>query len=359
MTTRRGFIAGMIAAGLAPKPSWADAGSPHYLAAARMPSGEYRLFGLDAAGGAVFDLPLPDRGHAAAAHPHRPEAVAFARRPGTFALVIDCRSGALKDRLQAPEGRHFYGHGAFSADGEVLYTPENDFEAGEGRIGLWQTGSVYTRIGEVSSGGVGPHDAMLMPDGETLVIANGGIETHPDSGRAKLNLPVMQPNLAYMDLSGNLLEVHELDWALHLNSIRHLAVRSDGLVAFAMQWQGDENDAVPLLGLHRRGGTPLLLSAEVGRQRQMNAYAGSVAFSQDGQAVAITSPRGGQAHVFDAAAGDFLAAVPAADICGISAGAGGFIGTTGEGRVLHFAARETAPGTRHDAAWDNHLIALG
>ena len=90
MTTRRSFLAGLLAAASAPSLSWADAGSPAYLAAAKEPSGTYALFGLAASGQDVFRIALPDRGHAAAAHPPAPEAVAFARRPGTFALVIDC-----------------------------------------------------------------------------------------------------------------------------------------------------------------------------------------------------------------------------------------------------------------------------
>ena len=43
-----------------------------------------------------------------------------------------------------------------------------------------------SRIGELASFGVGPHEVVLMPDGATLVVANGGIRTHPDRDRAKL-----------------------------------------------------------------------------------------------------------------------------------------------------------------------------
>jgi hypothetical protein len=66
----------------------------------------------------VFQIPLPGRGHAAAIHPQKPQAVAFARRPGTFAVVTNCVTGQPSARLSAPAGRHFYGHGAFSRDGD-------------------------------------------------------------------------------------------------------------------------------------------------------------------------------------------------------------------------------------------------
>ena len=98
MPARRSVLAGLMAASLAPRASWADAGSPAFVSAARTPAGDYVLCGLKARGEIAFQIPLPARGHAAAAHPETPHAVAFARRPGTFALVIDCATGAVAPR---------------------------------------------------------------------------------------------------------------------------------------------------------------------------------------------------------------------------------------------------------------------
>ena len=356
MTTRRRLLAGLAATALAPRLGWAGAGSPAWLAAARDGAGAYRLFGLSERGAAVFSLPLPARGHAAAAHPKRPEAVAFARRPGTFALVLDCAGARVSAELTAPPGRHFYGHGAFSADGTRLYTTENAIEAASGVIGIWDAGRGYARLGELDSGGTGPHEILRLPGAETLVVANGGIETHPDTGRTKLNLPTMRPNLTYLAPDGRVLETVELPPELRLNSIRHLAARPDGLVAAAMQWQGETAEAPPLLLLHRRGDPPRLATAAFAAQLAMQGYAGSVAFSGDGRRVAITSPRGGQAHLFDAETGAFVAAHAAPDICGLAAGASGLLATTGTGRVLPLHG----PGepVQHPVAWDNHLVAL-
>ncbi|MEC7299045.1 MAG: DUF1513 domain-containing protein, partial [Pseudomonadota bacterium] len=145
MTTRRGFLASLLAASTMPRLSWADAGNPAYLSAAREGDGGYALFGLSETGADVFRIPLPGRGHAATAHPTAPEAVAFARRPGTFALVIDCVTGHVAHRLESPSGRHFYGHGAFVAGGDILCTTENDIDSGEGRIGFWSRREGYAR----------------------------------------------------------------------------------------------------------------------------------------------------------------------------------------------------------------------
>ena len=118
MKTRREFFTGLIATGLVSQPTWADAGSPAFLSAAALPDGSYVLCGISARLDLVFQIPLPGRGHAAAIHPQKPQAVAFARRPGTFAVVTNCVTGQPSARLSAPAGRHFYGHGAFSRDGD-------------------------------------------------------------------------------------------------------------------------------------------------------------------------------------------------------------------------------------------------
>ena len=357
MTTRRSFLAGSgsvagLAAVAAPAPGWAEAGSPLWLGAAREVGGGHALFGIGADLARTFRVPLPGRGHAAAAHPARAEAVAFARRPGTFALVIDCASGIVRRRLEAPVGRHFYGHGAFLDGGAILATTENDYATGEGRIGLWDAGAGYARLGEIASGGIGPHEALRLPGTDVLVVANGGIRTHPETGRETLNLAVMRPNLTYLAADGRVLDRVELEPAMRLASIRHLAARADGTVAFALQWQGEEASPVPLLGLHRRGGPVRLLAADDEAQRRLAGYAGSVAWSGAGDAVAITSPRGGVAHVFPAAGGA-PEIVERADVCGAATAPGGLVLSDGAGGLTSGRAAR-----RHPCAWDNHLVAL-
>ncbi len=354
---RRAFLASAAAtlAASAASPGWAAAGAPSHVAAAKLPDGSYALVGLTGEGAEAFRIPLPDRGHAAAAHPHRPLAVAFARRPGTFGLVIDCAGGRVAARLESPAGRHFYGHGCFSEDGLRLYTPENAYEAGEGRIGVWDA-ETWARLDEFPSGGVGPHDVLLAAPG-VLAVANGGILTHPAMGRAKLNLPSMRPNLAYVSAgTGRVLEVAEPPE--HLASLRHLARRSDGLVAAAMQWQGDLEAAPAMLALHRRGEDLRLLKAP--DHARLKGYGGSVAFSGDGARVAVTSPRGGVAQVFDAGTGAFLVQEAQGDVCGAAPCGAGMLLSDGTGGLRRLGADgETAGETRLGLSFDNHLVPVG
>ncbi|MEM7489301.1 MAG: DUF1513 domain-containing protein, partial [Pseudomonadota bacterium] len=265
--------------------------------------------------------------------------------PGTFALVIDCAEGREVRRLHAPDGRHFQGHGAFLDGGRVLATTENAYEIGDGRIGFWDAEAGFRRIGEVPSGGIGPHEAIRLP-GDVLAVANGGILTHPSTGREKLNLDTMRPNLTYLRDGEVLDRVVPPDPRL---SIRHLAARPDGTLAMAMQWEGDPLEEVPLLGRHAPGRTAAWHGADLAPR--MQCYAGSVAWSGDGRSVAITGPRGGLAAIWTDGRRDLLHRT---DICGVAPGRAGLVFTDGLGGVL------TEDGaTKHDVMWDNHLVAIG
>ena len=358
MTTRRGFLFGAVAASVTPQLSWADAGDPKYLGAARDSSGQFALYGLSGAAQIVFRINLPARGHAAAAHPTRPEAVAFARRPGVYALVIDCARGHVIHQMQAPEGRHFMGHGVFVQGGDILVTTENNYADGVGCLGLWQRSKGYARIGEVASHGIGPHDIRALKDG-TLVVANGGILTHPDhgQGREKLNLEAMRPSLTYLTPDFSLSEQHFLPDELHHASIRHLAVGADARVGFAMQWQGDPFDMPPLVGVHQRGSDPVLLMAPLGEQLSMKGYASSIAFNGAGTELAITSSKGGRAHRFSPKGG-FLSSHTRGDISGLAANGRGYLASDGQGALLSLGRDLRVVNTMPDLAWDNHLVSL-
>jgi uncharacterized protein len=350
MATRRAFLAGLAASTL-PRIAWADVGRPAYLAAAKLPDGTFTLHALSANGRSLFHLALPARGHAAAAHPTDAVAVAFARRPGAYALVLDMARGAVLHRLTPPANRHFNGHGAFSADGTRLFTAEQRADDSAGIIGVWDAQSL-ARITEFPTHGIGPHDLKRLPDG-SLLVANGGIATDP-TDRSKLNLGTMRASLAHLSADGALLTLAEMPVEMQQNSIRHM-VPIPGGVAFALQWEGDPALVVPLLGLWRNGQITLCPAPEAEGAR-MQGYAGSIAATAD--RIAITSSHGGvvQTYTVD---GAFIATTPRTDAAGIAAMADGFLVTDGTGALTRLDVDGFAAITMMPLAWDNHLVALG
>lgn len=311
---------------------------------------------LFAATGKVFlDLALPGRGHGIALSHDRRTAVVFARRPGEFMVVIDLVERREHLRITAADGRHFYGHGAFSPDDGLLYATENAFDQGTGRIGIYAVDDAYRRIGEFDSQGIGPHELCLYSDGQTLVVANGGIRTHPDMPRAKLNLERMRASLAYIDRdSGQLQEHHRTPPRWQKLSIRHIAVAHDGRVAMAMQYEGAKRDRPPLVALHRPGTSPRWLHAPPAVQKRMRNYCGSIAFAAHDGGFAVSSPRGGVVTRWSAD-GDFERVYEQADVCGLAASDGRLWASDGQGRL---AALGTAGRQFADTRWDNHLTGL-
>ena len=312
--------------------------------------GAHGIAFLDQDGAMVARHLLPDRGHGFASHPQAGWLVAFARRPGNFAVALDRNNAREPVVFHTPADRHFYGHGAFSADGRLLYAAENAFGTGDGVLGIYDVTNGFARIAEFPSHGVGPHEILLMPDAKTLCVANGGIRTHPDSGRQKLNLPTMTSSMAFIDLeSGSLRSSHSLPDTLRRLSLRHMAADAHGQVWIGGQYEGDAMDLPPVLarlnpdaGLHT-----VDLPDDV--RVEFGMYVGAVAASNDGNLLAITSPKSGRLLTLDAQSGKVLASIERPGVCGVHASASGFISSTETGEF----ARQ-----KHDLLWDNHIATV-
>ena len=374
MTTRRDILkygAGAVAflplvSGVTAASALAGKHHSGYLSAFTYPNRDMMMAYLDAQGGIVREWQLPARGHALMRRPKSHQVAAFARRPGRFLMVVDFTTGHEIARVESPGGRHFYGHGAFSPDGRFLYTTENDYDSERGVIGVWDASRGYTRIGEMSAHGLGPHELLFLPDGETLAVAVGGILTHPEEGRAKLNIPEMSPALVYMNArSGQLISRHQLPRDMHKLSLRHLCVNAAGRVCFGLQNEGPKSEFPPLVGFHDGRGDLKLLEAPLEIWQAMKNYCGSVAFDRAGKILAASSPRGGLVSFWQVESGQHLYAVNALDGCGLAPDRepGKFIVTCGTGDILRVdVGRQMAvtlrSGGNNDLRWDNHLLAL-
>ncbi len=329
---------------------------------ARQRGGRDEAVVLDAGGQDRRVVAMPARGHSFAIDPAGARAVVFGRQPGFFALAFDIHGERAPVALPLPEDRHFFGHGAYFDGARLLAATENDFEGGRGVLGIYDAtpGGNNRRVGEFDSGGIGPHEVVLMPDGKTLCVANGGILTHPDYGKLELNLDTMRASLAYIDAaSGRLLERVELAPELHRLSIRHLALAADGSVWFGCQYMGPAGDRPALVGRHRRGARLELFPGPAAALREMRNYVGSVAVDAAGKVIATSSPVGGQVMYWDAESGHSLGTTRLADGCGVAPATGaGFLVSSGLGAMLRTdaAGREQPlmPPSR-ERAWDNHL----
>jgi hypothetical protein len=349
-------------------PSWANAlqnnaGEALYASAFSVSRDEHYFGIFNDEGDMVWKSSLTDRAHAPVIHPSQSVVGIVARRPGFFIDFFNVSNQQRINRIEPTKDHHFYGHALFTADGERLITQENHYPTGQGKIFIreWPSGKV---INEFSSNGIGPHESVFLND-QVLVIANGGLKTHPDEDRDILNLDTMKPNVTYLSLKdGRVINQASHSDDLHQLSIRHLDVNQQGIVALGFQFQGEIWEQVPLLALSHVDWPEMkyLPTPEEVRIR-FKQYCGSVCFDSSGKVLAVSTPRGGLVAYWDVDSETFLGIENCRDVCGLVATdkAHEFVLTSGTGTQLknNPVKNQTTMLKKHTKIhWDNHLRRL-
>jgi hypothetical protein len=171
--------------------------------------GEQSWAGVWAPGQAQRGVALPARAHHLLPVPPSAQfpgaqALVMARRPGEFLLRMDTNQNRALQWHRMELDRYLGGHAALAPSGNRFFTTETDGEDGHGLVVERDLHSLQA-LREFPSGGIGPHALLVEADG-TLLVANGGILNLPETGRRKLNLDHMDPNLSRIDpRSGKLL----------------------------------------------------------------------------------------------------------------------------------------------------------
>lgn len=279
--------------------------------------GEHYVGGVHLQSKHVFGARVPMRAHGCAIDPSDPMRVLyFARRPGTQVFEFRRDTQHVRTVCETPEGRHFAGHGVFSPDGQWLFTPEHDYENIRGVIAVRDARSLRI-VREIDTGGIDPHEIAWSQDHSRLIVANGGILTHPRSYRRKLNIETMDPSLSVIDVaSGERLE----QWRLpdHLLSIRHLAPVADGRVAVGLQYEGDAEQAPAIAALYTpKAGLHALPLPEHARSKS-RGYVASIALSDSLDTIAAACPYGKGVACWSLADRSFRAFIDANETYGVS-----------------------------------------
>ncbi|MEP3245767.1 MAG: DUF1513 domain-containing protein [Sneathiella sp.] len=353
---RRDFIS-FTGAGVASlfleNPAYA-ADKPAFITTAKTQAGHFEAILLSQEGHILKRHKLPGRGHGGTYDPVRNTNVVFARRPDRYALILDGNAGTAA-LIHPPEDRHFFGHGVFSADGSLLYATENAFEEEKGVIGVYDAANDFNRVGEFDSGGIGPHDLCLSKDGQHLVIANGGILTHPEYPRQKLNLPDMKPCVTILHAkSGKISKRFILPREHYQISLRHLAGDGDGTIWIGGQYQGALTAKVPLLfKLDNHADALAPVSLKDSLLAEARQYIGSVSVNKSAALAAFSAPRGGLVFIWNLKTNRLHQVIREPDACGLAPHADDFLISSGFGHILSGKTRQTLP-----YHWDNHILAL-
>lgn len=210
--------------------------------------------------------------------------IAVARRPGDW--LLRWRLGrAPAEWHWAEPGRSFNGHAVPSADGRRLFTTETVADSGTSVVGV-RDGETLVKLDEWPTHGIDAH--ALLVEGNTLLVANGGIVTRPETGRVKHDLHRMDSSLVRLGAAGGRLLAQ---WRLpdRRLSLRHLAANGSR-IGVALQAEHDdatERAAAPVLAVLDDAGL-----RTVGDAPRLNGYGGDI--TPLGNGFAVSAPRAGR-----------------------------------------------------------------
>jgi hypothetical protein len=228
-------------------------------------------------------------GHGLAPHPiERRRAVLFEKR-GPGCCEVDLLDRRVTRPIATPEGRAFYGHGAFSKDGQVLFATETRLDTHEGLICI-RDGKTYKEIGEFPTYGKNPHDCHLIDGGNTLVMTNGG-------GPIEDNKAL--PNVAFVDIASSRL-LERLTFPTPQINAGHLAISSHrDLVAISAPRDGLPKTALGGVTIRKGNGAFVTMTEPAEVVSKMIGESLSLCIHERTGIVGVTNPDGNVVTFWD------------------------------------------------------------
>ena len=219
--------------------------------------------------------------HGIAIDPHDPNRLVTFQKIGVGCCEIDLVSRKVMRTIVPTEDRWFYGHGAFSADGKLLYSTETVNSAERGVIGV-RDAATFEYLGEFPTFGENPHDCHLIEDGKVLLVTNGGGAL--DSA--------LRPCVTWVEIdSRKLLDKRELD-SERFNT-GHLCLASDGgLAVVSAPRKGLTDKDLGAVSLGRSHDHLETMQEPRPVTSRMYGEALSVAIHEPSQIAAVTHPFG-------------------------------------------------------------------
>ncbi|WP_446751408.1 DUF1513 domain-containing protein [Vibrio sp. S11_S32] len=305
-------------------------------------------------GNPIYQIALPQRAHGVAISQQSTmgfsDAVAFARRPGSYFQVFDYQTGLRKQLIQAEADRYFYGHGVFSVDGKFLLATQGIKQSSQGLIGIYDVEQDYKKVDEWHGIGIGPHEIIGLNDG-SYAVGVGGVHTQ---GREALNLDTMQPTLTRLDQTGRI--ISQVGLGDKKLSIRHLGYDQHDLILCGQQYRGQPDDYPALIAMQQGEGELISLNAEPEQWARFNHYIASIAVV--GDYVLATSPPGNCYGIWSISQNKLLELQPLPDASGVVAHNGEFFVSSGSGEVVTRSPLDDVQRFNSTIRWDNHWNAI-
>ena len=242
-------------------------------------------------------IPLTFLAHGVTPSPNEPDLLLLFEKHGPGCCALDLRAREVRHVITTSPNRQFYGHGAFSPDGSLLYSTETDLQDDMKGYITVRDGKSFAYLGDFPTHGVAPHDCMLRDNGKTLVITNGG---------SPLGVETDRPCVTHVDVAtGKLLENEPIP-APHLNA-GHLAMTTDGgLVVVSAPRHGLPASELGGISMRPAGGKLVTASEPADMVARMRGETLSAAIHEPSGVVAATNTLGQVVTFWKLATGEFL-----------------------------------------------------
>ncbi len=228
-------------------------------------------------------------GHGITFNPVKPNIAAVFEKRGPGACELDLSTGQVLRDIPCEQERQFYGHGAYSPDGKILYSAETITKGDYKGLIVMRDAATLEEIGEFPSYGPRPHDCQILNDGKTMIITNGGGLL----GEKELG------SVTYVDLTSQKL-IQKLPIDNKRFNAGHVAVADNGdIVVVSAPREGSpakKNGGVTIGGLNKK------LSTAKGPSNILNKMVGetlSVCIDDTRSIAAATTPDAGRITFWD------------------------------------------------------------
>jgi len=200
---------------------------------------------------------------------------------GPGAAEVDLNTHSVSRKISTSADKYFYGHGAFSKNGDTLFCTETYLDSQKGIVAI-RDGKSLESLGEFPTYGDNPHECQLINNGTTLVVTNAGSEHDGNS----------QPSVTYIDVQSQKLVERVTLTNQQLNT-GHIGIAKDGsLIVASAPRKGLETTHPGGVSIRSGAQTMLSMTQPEIVVNKMTGEALSVAIDEQHNLAAVTHPDG-------------------------------------------------------------------
>lgn len=243
-------------------------------------------------------IPLSFLGHGISFHSTDRFRAAVFEKKGPGACLVDLAARQVVRPIVSPAERRFYGHGAYSADGCLLYAAESLIDKDFAGVLSVRDAESLRELGTVPTFGCSPHDCILIDEGKTLVVSNGG-------GPLEGGDP---PCVCYIDItSGKLLDKVVLDSPLFNTGHIALSTRGDlAIISAPREGLPSPNEQLGALSIRPLGEDVLTVKKPGSVVQRMRGETLSLSIVEAAQLVIATNPFGNLVSMWNLRDGTYV-----------------------------------------------------